>query len=137
MVLAIITYPLAYARSTRQAVEGSIAPNTRSLLVRPAIRVLHATLVRTPPRRAVHHFISQTLFRSQRHRLYLAMYAGVGIALAGVWVVGLRVEGDHIRIAISSAGYGWRSRRLPSGSSQGCAPRSSLPPIRQAAGSFG
>ena len=32
MVLAIITYPLAYARSTRQAVEGSIAPNTRSLL---------------------------------------------------------------------------------------------------------
>src|ERR1700734_2841224 len=81
MVLAIVTYPLAYARSTRQAVEGSIAPNTRSLLVPPANRVLHATLVRTPPRRAVYHFISQTLFRSQRHRLYLAMYAGVGVAL--------------------------------------------------------
>jgi hypothetical protein len=104
MVLAIITYPLAYARSTRQAVEGFIAPNTRSRLVQPAIRVLHATLVRTPPRRAVYHFISQTLFRSQRHRLYLAMYAGVGIALACVWVVAFRVEGDHIRIAISSGG---------------------------------
>jgi hypothetical protein len=104
MVLAIVTYPLAYARSTRQAVEGSIAPNTRSLLVPPAIRVLHATLVRTPPRRAVHHFISQTLFRSQRHRLYLAMYAGVGIALASVWIVVLQVEGDHLRIAISSSG---------------------------------
>ena len=104
MALAIITYPLAYARSTRQAVEGSIAPNTRSLLVQPAVRVLHATLVRTPPRRAVYHFISQTLFRSQRHRLYLAMYAGVGIALACVWVVVFRVEGDHIRVAISSSG---------------------------------
>jgi hypothetical protein len=104
MVLAIITYPLAYARSTRQAVEGSIAPNTRSWLVQPAIRVLHATLVRTPPRRAVYHFISQTLFRSQRHRLYLAMYAGIGIALACVWVVVLRVEGGHIRIAISPSG---------------------------------
>jgi hypothetical protein len=104
MALAIITYPLAYARSTRQAVEGSIAPNTRSLLVQPAIRVLHATLVRTPPRRAVYHFISQTLFRSQRHRLYLAMYAGVGIALACVWVVVFRVEGDHIRVTISSSG---------------------------------
>jgi hypothetical protein len=104
IVLAIITYPLAYARSTRQAVEGSIAPNTRSLLVPPAIRVLHATLVRTPPRRAVHHFISQTLFRSQRHRLYLAMYAGVGIALASVWIVVLQVEGDRISIAISTTG---------------------------------
>jgi hypothetical protein len=104
MVLAIFTYPLAYARSTRQAVEGSIAPNSRSVLLPPAIRVLHATLVRTPPRRAVYHFISQTLFRSQRHRLYLAMYAGIGIALACVCVVVLRVEGGHIRIAISSSG---------------------------------
>jgi hypothetical protein len=104
MALAIITYPLAYARSTRQAVEGSIARNTGSLFVQPAIRVLHATLVRTPPRRAVYHFISQTLFRSQRHRLYLAMYAGVGIALACVWVVVFRVEGDHIRVTISSSG---------------------------------
>jgi hypothetical protein len=104
VVLAIITYPLAYARSTRQAVEGSIAPHTRSWLVQPAVRILHATLVRTPPRRAVYHFISQTLFRSQRHRLYLAMYAGVGIALACVWIVVLRVEGDHIRVAVSSNG---------------------------------
>ncbi len=104
MMLAIVTYPLAYARSTRQAVEGSIAPNTRSLLVPPANRVLHATLVRTPRRRAVHHFISQTLFRSQRHRLYLAMYAGVGIALACVWIVALRVEGSHIRITVSTSG---------------------------------
>ena len=103
IALAIITYPLAYARSTRQAVEGSIAPNSRSRLV-GFIRVLHATLVRTPARRAVHHFISQTLFRSQRHRLYLAMYAGVGIALACVWVLVLQVEGGHIRIAISITG---------------------------------
>ena len=104
MVLAIITYPLAYARSTRQAVEGFIAPNRRSRLLPPAFRVLHATVVRTPPRRAVYHFISQTLFRSQRHRLYLAMYAGIGIALSCVWIVVLRVEGSHLRIAISPSG---------------------------------
>jgi hypothetical protein len=104
MVLAIITYPLAYARSTRQAVEGFIAPNRRNRLVQSAVHILHATLLRTPRRRAVYHFISQTLFRSQRHRLYLAMYAGIGIALACVWVVVLRVEGDRIRIAVSSSG---------------------------------
>jgi hypothetical protein len=104
MVLAIITYPLAYSRSTRQAVEGSIAPHRRNWLAQPAVRILHTTLVRTPSRRAVYHFISQTLFRSQRHRLYLAMYAGIGIALAGVWVVVLQVEGGHVRITISSGG---------------------------------
>jgi hypothetical protein len=104
MVLAIITYPLAYARSTRHAVEGSIAPHRRSWLVQTAGHILHATVVRTPSRRAVYHFISQTLFRSQRHRLYLAMYAGIGIALAGVWVVVFQVEGNHVRIAISSSG---------------------------------
>ena len=104
MVLAIITYPLAYARSTRQAVEGSIAPGTRRWFVQPAVRLLHATLVRTPSRRAVYHFISQTLFRSQRHRLYLAMYAGVGVALAFAWVVGFRVGSDRLRIAISTNG---------------------------------
>ena len=104
MVLTIISYPLAYARSTRQAVEGFISPNTKSRLLQPAIRLMHAMLVRTPPRRAVYHFISQSLFRSQRHRLYLAMYAGIGIALACVWVVVLRVEGGHVRIAISPSG---------------------------------
>ncbi len=104
MALSVITYPLAYARSTRQAVEGSIAPHKKRRLAEPAVRILHATFMRTPPRRAVYHFISHTLFRSQRHRLYLAMYAGIGIALACVWVVVLRVEGGHIRIAISPSG---------------------------------
>ncbi len=138
MVLAIITYPLAYARSTRQAVEGFIAPNSRSRLLPPAFRVLHATVVRTPPRRAVYHFISQTLFRSQRHRLYLAMYAGIGIALSCVWIVVLPSRGQPSQDRhLARAGYAWQSRHSPSGSSPGCAPRSSLPPIRQEAGSFG
>jgi hypothetical protein len=104
IALAIITYPLAYARSTRHAVEGSIAPNSKSRLVQPLVRVLHKTLVRTPSRRAVYHFISQTLLRSQRHRLYLAIYAGMGIALACVWVIAIRVQDDRIRIAVSTTG---------------------------------
>jgi hypothetical protein len=104
VVLAIITYPVAYKRSTRQAVEGSVVRSTRGWLVQPLDRVLHVALVRTPSRRAVYHFISQTLLRSQRHRLYLAMYAGLGIALACSWVMMFRVEGDRIRIAISATG---------------------------------
>jgi hypothetical protein len=104
MALAVVTYPLAYARSTRQAVEGSIAPNRKRWFVRPAVSVLHRTLVRTPPQRAVYHFIGQTLFRSQRHRLYLAMYAGLGIGLACAWVVRFQLESGRIRIAVSTTG---------------------------------
>jgi hypothetical protein len=104
IALAIITYPLAYARCTRQAVEGSITPNSRSRFVQTVDLVLHNTLVRTPSRRAVYHFINQTLLRSQRHRLYLAIYAGLGIALACAWIFVIRVQGDRIRIAVSTTG---------------------------------
>jgi hypothetical protein len=104
IVLAIVTYPIAYKRCTRQAVEGSAFPVTTRWLVQPLDRVLHATILRTPSRRAVYHFISQTLLRSQRHRLCLAMYAGLGIALACAWVMMFRVEGDRVRIAISTTG---------------------------------
>ena len=104
IVLAIITYPIAYKRSTRQAVEGSVARQTQSWLVPSLNHVLHGTVIRTPSKRAVYHFISQTLLRSQRHRLYLAIYAGLGIALASTWIMTLRIESGHIRIAISAAG---------------------------------
>jgi hypothetical protein len=104
IALAIITYPIAYLRSTRQAVEGSVAPNTRSWFGQSVVALLHGTLVRTPLGRALYHFISQTLFRSQRHRLYLAIYAGLGIALSCAWILAFRVEGGQIGIAISTTG---------------------------------
>jgi hypothetical protein len=104
IALAIITYPLAYKRSTRQAVEGSVAPHRRGLLVRPLVRLLHVTLVRTPSRRAIYHFLSQTLLRSQRHRLYLAIYAGLGIALACSWILIFRVEDGRLGVSISVTG---------------------------------
>jgi hypothetical protein len=104
IVLAMVTYPIAYKRSTRQAVEGSIAPTTRGWLAPSIASVLHVTVIRTPSGRAVYHFINQTLLRSQRHRLFMAMYAGVGIALACAAVVVLRVEGAHIGLTVSTTG---------------------------------
>ena len=104
LALAVVTYPLAYRRSVRQAVEGSLAPKSRGWLARPVVSVLHTTLLRTPAQRAVYHFINQTLLRSQRHRLFLAMYAGLGIALALAWMVELHGQGGHVHIAVSVAG---------------------------------
>lgn len=66
--------------------------------------VLHATLLRSAQVRAVYHFISQTMLRVPRLRLYLTMYAGVGLALAISGVVLLVVHDGHIRLRTSEIG---------------------------------
>jgi hypothetical protein len=104
ILLAFITYPLAYRRRTRQAIEGTVAPDTRSRLTQILCKPLHATLLRTPSQRAVYHFIGQTILRTQRHRIYLAMYAGLGIALITASAVVFSVEPNHVSIAFSPYG---------------------------------
>jgi hypothetical protein len=104
ILLAFITYPIAYRRRTRQAIEGTVAPDTRSRLTQLLYKPLHATLLRTPSQRAVYHFIGQTILRTQRHRIYLAMYAGLGIALITASAVVFNVEPNHLSIAFSPYG---------------------------------
>src|SRR5215469_15359266 len=79
---AVLTYPLAYRRRVRQLIEGGRAVDAPSYTAAPFRRVLHATIVRLPGQRAIFHFISQTILRAQRQRVMLAMYGGLGIALA-------------------------------------------------------
>lgn len=104
LALAVITYPIAYRRSVREAIEGFLAPQRRRWLVRPLLAALHRSVLRTPAQRAIYHFVNQTLFRSQRHRLYLAMYAGLGIALAFSWIMVFHDSGGQLSIGISSSG---------------------------------
>jgi len=104
VLLAFITYPLAHRRRTRQAIEGTVAQDTRSRFTQLLSRPMHATLLRTPSRRAVYHFIGQTILRTQRHRIYLAMYAGLGIALITAFAVVFNVEPNHVVVTFSPYG---------------------------------
>ena len=79
--LAALAYPIAYMRRVRQLVEGPGTRTTRSWASAPLHKLLHATLFRPPVRRAVFHFISQTLLRVQRYRIYLVLYGGVGLSV--------------------------------------------------------
>ena len=79
--LAALAYPIAYMRRVRQLVEGPGARARRNWAALPLHKLLHATLVRTPIRRAVFHFISQSLLRVQRYRIYLVLYGGVGLSV--------------------------------------------------------
>ncbi len=104
LLLAIAAYPVAYVRRVRQLVVGPGTHDTRSWVARPVHPLLHATLLRQPVRRAAFHFISQTLMRVQRYRIYLVLYGGVGLSVVVSSVLRLSVEHGQVRVEISTDG---------------------------------
>ena len=104
MGLAALAYPLAYLRRVRQLVEGAATRDTRSWALWPLQKLLHATLLRPPVRRAVFHFISQTIMRVQRYRIYMVLYGGVGLSIVVATVVRVAVGHGHVRMEISADG---------------------------------
>jgi hypothetical protein len=94
--IAVITYPLAWSRQRKRALEGTpqARKQSRSLLA----ALLHKTLLPFPQQRAVFHFVSQTICRNTRYQIYLAIYAGVGLALALCSIVTVRISAVHILI---------------------------------------
>ncbi len=102
--LAVLTYPLAYLRKTRQLVEGPGTFQTSIRLFRPLNFLLHRTILRKPLRRAVFHFINQTLPRVPRYRIYLVLYGGVGLSVVVASILRIDAIHQHIRIAVSADG---------------------------------
>jgi hypothetical protein len=89
--IALITYPLAWRRQQKRALEGLSAVGKQR--GRSLNWLLHRTLLLQPQRRAVFHFVTQTISRNSRYQVYLAIYSGVGLALAMCCIVTLR--GTH------------------------------------------
>ncbi len=90
----LVMYALSYWRHFRRSLEGTAGLTQGPGLIRRAMeRAADRIMLRHPLERASFHFILQTIARSRRHRLVLAAYAGVGVALAldslGVLVMGL------------------------------------------------
>jgi hypothetical protein len=104
LACTVLTYPLAYRRRVRQLIEGTAAAGTASRTSGWIRRLLHGTILRHPSKRAIFHFISQTILRSQRQRVTLAMFGGLSVALALAQMVILRVEPGHIYPALLTSG---------------------------------
>jgi hypothetical protein len=85
--VAAATLALAYRRNIRRIIEQpDIAPADRS---RPATRIgsfLAAKLLARPIERAIMLFTARTIARSRQHRLLLAAYGGIGLAIALAYV---------------------------------------------------
>jgi hypothetical protein len=104
VAVAALAYPVAYIRRVRQLVVGPGTHDTRSWTARPLYGFLHATLLRAPVSRAVFHFISQTLLRVSRYRIYLVLYGGVGLSVVVASVLRLSVTHGQVRIEVSPDG---------------------------------
>jgi hypothetical protein len=106
VAVAMLAYPLAYLRRVRQLVEDSGTCDTRNRFAYPLSALLHATLIRHPVRRAVFHFISQTLLRVPRYRIYLVLYGGVGLSVVAASILRFTIAHNQVRIKISADGMG-------------------------------
>ena len=101
---ALRSYPMAYARRARALVEGAAARSMRNPIRGAENALLHATAVRPPVRRAVFHFIGQTLMRLPRYRIYLVLYGGVGLSVVAATVLRFSINGTHLQADVSSDG---------------------------------
>jgi len=103
MAAAVATYPLGYQRRVRQILEGSMKQS--AVKARSSLQVLlHRAVLRTPKARATAHFAAQTLRRTERLQLYMAMYIGLGIALVLSGVLALQLDGPNVKVVFSSDG---------------------------------
>lgn len=101
---AVTAYPLAYLRRVRRLVEGAGTRSTRNRMIVPLHGVLHATAVRPPVRRAIFHFIGQTLLRVPRFQIYLVLYGGVGLAALIATILRFRTVGQQVSAEVSANG---------------------------------
>jgi hypothetical protein len=88
--VAVATYPVAWARMRRMAIEGGAS--RRREPPRWIASVVHS-VVRKPGERAVFHFIGHTITRNNKYQVYLAMYCGAGLAFAVACAVTLHAKG--------------------------------------------
>lgn len=102
--IAVSTYPLAYLRKTRQLVEGSSLHRARKWTFGALSRIFHATIVRIPEQRAIFHYITQTLFRVPRYRIYLVLYGGVGLSIVIASVLRFSIADEQIHMVVSTDG---------------------------------
>jgi hypothetical protein len=88
--IAVATYPLAWARMRRMAIEGGVG--RRSEPPKWIAGTIHR-VVRKPAQRAVFHFVGQTIVRNNHYQVHLAMYCGTGLALAVACAVTFHTKG--------------------------------------------
>jgi hypothetical protein len=103
--IALATYPIAYFRKSRQLVEGVTSHAGRSWTAGVISRVLHVSVVRTPEHRAIFDYVTQTLIRVPRYRMYLVLYGGVGLSILVATLLRFSIVNNKIALVVSTDGF--------------------------------
>ena len=98
---AALLYPLAWARMQRMAVQGEVMRGRSP--VRPWVQ-MQGHLLRTPVERAVFSFTGKTMLRNSRYQVYLAIYGGVGLALATACALNVMGRGGALHVTFARFG---------------------------------
>ncbi len=100
-----VSYLAGYRRHARRVMESLETAGEGPGRVRRGFDALvNRWLLRDPLERATYHFISNTILRTPRHRLFQAAYAGIAVALAVPNVVQVGTSAGGPLLIFSSAG---------------------------------
>lgn len=105
--VAVCAYPVGYLRRENHLVLGAPPQARRTPWISVFNRIIHASAMRSPVRRAVFHFINQTLLRVPRYRIYFVLYGGVGLSVLIATV--LRLTLAHGKLVAEASSEGIRS----------------------------
>jgi len=103
--LFAVTYLAGYRRHARRVMEGVDTPPEGPSRLRAWFdRSVNRWLLPHPLERATFHFISNTILRNARQRLFLATYGGISIALALPALVRISTRPSSPLLVFDSAG---------------------------------
>jgi hypothetical protein len=108
--ITVSIYVFGYQRLLKRAVETP-ARSTRAWFSRAASAVVRGVFVRRPEEQAIVGFVLRAIARSSRHTMLMAIYVGLGVALAGTFALS-----EFIRLgpaALSSPLARWPARTAP------------------------
>jgi len=91
-------YMLPARWNARRIIEAQI-PHRASRSIACA-EWIAAPLLRSPAARAVFVFVLSSLARSRRHALIVATYLGVGISVAGIWLMRTALRGESLALEV-------------------------------------
>jgi hypothetical protein len=102
----VITYAVGYRRHTRRILESlELPPDGPGRLHAAFTRLLNRWLLPRPWEQATFHFISNTILRSARHRLFLATIAGIACALGLLSAAQIDVQHGAATLSLRHAGF--------------------------------
>ena len=104
-IVFVVTYLISYRRYSKKILEGVESETFAEPWHRRAVAAaLNFVLLRHAFQRAGFYFIGKIFGRSAKHRLFIAMYSGIGLALILSSLFVLRRGDAHVALAISRTG---------------------------------